>query len=277
MANTRLDFETDGIMYNSKLKSSNTGSESNTMDSFQDGGQQNMNLDRNQSDYVSGMEGPHVNSDVNNYSHDSEEQGPGNHEYGKMNDNIPTSQYNSGFNRGNFGMGDQHGGLPSSTSNDFPQQNSHYPQYGQANIRSGYPPPSRQGPMPGRPGGNMGMMPPNFNSGQQRVMSGPSIQQQQGGPTPTLNQLLQNVSTQRYPGGYGEYGTGPQKAVNDVSSSQGYNQPGNWGQQGRPGSGMNYQMPGNQPYRNQVCMTVGCQCACNVCSCPACYLCNILS
>ena len=253
MENPRSDIKAEGMMYNAKVKSSNAGSESNTMDSFQDGGQQNMNLDRSQSDYVPPMDGPRANSEHNNYPHDSEEQSSGRTEYGKVNDNIPTSQYNSGFNRGNFGMGDQHGGLPSSSSGEFPQQNSSFSQYGQPNMRSGYPQPSRQGPMPprgGMTGGGMNMMPPNFNSGQPRMMSGPSIQQQQSGPTPTLNQLLQNASSQRYPGGYGDYGMGQQKGMNDVANSPGFNQSGSWGQP-RPGGGYP-PMPGNQPFRSQV-------------------------
>ncbi len=261
MENSSSEVDSDVIRMNSKLKSPNPGADSNTMESFQDGGQQNINLDRNQNDFLSTMEGPHMNSDMNNYSQGSENQGMANDSFGKINENMPSSQhanYNSGFNRGNFGLGDQHGGLPSSSSSEFPQQNSQFSQFGQQNMRSGYPQTSRSGAMTGRPGmggGSIGTMPSNYLAGQQRMMSGPNIQQQSG-PTPTLNQLLQTANpSQRYQGGggagYGDYNMGQQK---DMSNTPGYNSNWNGAQQQRPAmSPYQQQMSGGQQYRNQVC------------------------
>ena len=153
----------------------------------------------------------------------------------------------------------QHGGM-ANAGNDFPQQSSQYNQYGQQNMRPGYPqnPNLQRGPSLGnRPpmgGSGMGMMPPNFNHGQphgpQRFMSGPNIQQQVG-PTPTLNSLLQNQNPgQRYPGYPSDYNMGPQKGGSEMGNSQAFNGPQGWGgPQQRPYQG---QMQGNQPYRNQV-------------------------
>ena len=265
MANVSSELESDGIMMNSKLKSPNHGAESNTMDSFQDGGQQNMNSDRSRNDFLPNFDGHHVNSDMNNFSQGTGEQGLSNDSFGKMNDNMPRSQapsYNSNFNRGNYTMADQHGGLPGSEGGDFPPENNQFSQFGQQNMRQIFPQTSRSGPLPGRPGivgSNMSMMPSNYNSGQQQrhPIGGPGIQQQ-GGPTPTLNQLLQNAnSNQRYPAGYGEYGLGQQKGgPADIPSNPSFNNPQGWTGQRGPSNMSPYQqqqhMTGNQSFRNQV-------------------------
>ena len=266
MANVTSEVESDGIMMNSKLKSPNHGAEHNTMDSFQDGGQQNMNLDRSRNDFLPNQDGNHMDSEMNNYPPSSGEASIGNDNFGKMNDSLARSQapsFNSGFNRGNYTMAEQHGGLTANEGGDFPQQNNQFSPFAQQNMRPGFPQTSRAGPLPGRPGmpgNNVGMMPSNFNSGQQQrpIMSGPSIQQQ-GGPTPTLNQLLQNAnSNQRYPGMYGDYGMSQQKGgPGDMSNNPPYNNP-QWGpqaQQRGPNGGMNpYQqhMAGNPAFRSQV-------------------------
>ena len=246
----------------SKLKSPSQGPESNTMDSFQDGGQSN--LDRSRGEFVSNMDGPHTNSNVNNYPQGGPDQSMPNDNFGKMNDSIPAPQvsnYNANFGRGGFPMGDQHGGHPSSSSsNDYGQQNSQFSNYGQGNMHQGYSPAGRgdmMGPRPGMGGSGMGMMSPNYHSGQQRV--GPGMPQQ-GGPTPTLNQLLQqNASPGRaYQPGYGEYPGSQGKGMNDSpNAAPGYNNSQSWQSPQRPPVSpyQQQQMHGNQPFRNQVSLT----------------------
>lgn len=251
------------IMVNKKQKGSKSGSDSNTKRARQDGGtQQNMNSDRTGNEFQS-MEPPHVNAEINSYPHNSGDHGMSNDTYGKVNDNMPGSQvpnFNSGFTRGAY-VNDQHGGV-GNTGSDFPPQNSQYNQYGQPNMRPGYPPHSN---MPRGPamqprsavgGSSMGMVGPGYNSSQPRFpISGPSIQQQ-GGPTPTLNQLLQNPNpAQRYPGAYGEYGMNQPKGGPDgMTSSQGYPGQQPWGGQPRPGMNPYQQQmqQGNQSFRNPV-------------------------
>ena len=248
-------------MLNSKLKSPKQGNESNTMDSFQDGGQQNMNSEHShQNDYPPNLDGPHVNSDFNNFSQGAGDQGIGNENFSQMNESLPNAQiqgYNPGFNRGNFGMGDQpqHGGMvgTGAGNGDFSSQNSQYNQYGGQNMRPGYQASPRPSTLSGRPVmGSPGMnMPPNYNAGQQRFMSGQSISQQ-GGPTPTLNQLLTNSNTgQRFQGGYGGYGMDQQKDTGEMTGNPPYNTQ-NWGPQQRGMTPYQHQMGPNQPYRHQV-------------------------
>jgi len=157
----------------------------------------------------------------------------------------------------------QHGGanMPNSGGGggEFPPQNAQYNQYGQQAMRPNYPGNAnvpRGPPMQGRSGmgaGSMGMMPPNYNPSQQHrpFMSGPSIQQQ-GGPTPTLNQLLQNPnSSPRYQGGYSDYPMNqPKGDTESMSGNQNYGPQGGWNQQ-RPINPYQ-QHGGSQAFRNQV-------------------------
>jgi hypothetical protein len=178
-----------------------------------------------------------------------------------MNDSMQSSSmanYNGNFNRNSYGMNDQHGGLANTSTADFPSQNAQYNQYGPSSMRGGYPPGPRgsQGPnRTGMPQPGMNMMGSNYPSNPQRFpMSGPSMQQP-GGPTPTLNQLLQNPNAaQRYQAaGYG-YDTGGPKGNGDMT---GGNPPGGsfsqgWtGPQQRPMNPYQQQQMQQQGYRSQ--------------------------
>ena len=248
----------------SKLKSPNQGNESNTMDSFQDGGQQNMNSDRSQNDsYPPNLDGPHMNSEINNYSQGAPDQPINSDSFNKMNDSMASSQMPGygAYNRGNYmSMAEQHGGVGNTGNGDYVHQNNQFNQFNPQTMRPSYPQPTRQPPMSSRMGMNptgMGMVPQNYPSPQQRFpLSGQSIQQQ-GGPTPTLNQLLQNAGggsgQPRYQGsGYGpEFNMNQQKGMEDVPGNPGFNSnpSQSWG--GPQHRGMNpYQQP--QSYRNQV-------------------------
>lgn len=85
-------------MMNKKHRSTNQVGETNTMDSFQDGGQQNMNSTQN--DF---MDSSHMNADMNNYPPSS----IGMEGYGRMNQNVHPSQMQgySPYNRENFNPG----------------------------------------------------------------------------------------------------------------------------------------------------------------------------
>lgn len=198
-----------------------------------------------------------------------------NDNYGKMGENVATSQQQmaSNYNGGGFGnrasnnfTGDQHGGgNMANASSEYSQQSGQYAQYGQHNMRPGYPgnpgmPRAPSMPGGGRPGmsGGTGMVPPNYTSNQQRFLSGATIQQQ-GGPTPTLNQLLQNSNPgPRYPGSYVDYnmgGSGPK----EMSSQPGFNHPQQqgWnGPQSRPNMNPYQQMP-QGIYRSPVSSRIG--------------------
>ncbi|CAH1799904.1 unnamed protein product, partial [Owenia fusiformis] len=194
------DSNSGNIVMSNKLKSANQSPETNnTMENFQDGGQ-NMNSDQNRADFNPNIEGPRMNSNMNSFPQGGGDQRMGDGTMNRMNDNTPNAQmqgYNGGYNQGNFNMGDQHGGPGS----DYGPQNNQYNQYNQQNMRPGYPQGPGQPSMPPRPGmgnQNMGAVPP-FNSQQQQQqrfmsMSGASIQQQSG-PTPTLNKLLTDNGT----------------------------------------------------------------------------------
>lgn len=245
-------------MMKKKLKSPNIIGENNTMDSFQDGGQQNMNTE--QSEYLNPMEGSHMNPDMNNYPPSSREQMMGVDSFNRMNQNVHPNQMTgySSFNRENYNPGDQHGGMPMTGSGDFANQNSPFHGQFHAGIRSGYPGNMKSGMgqiRPGMvpPGGNM--MPSSYQQQQQRnVMSGQSISQQSG-PTPTLNQLLQtpNAPQQRMqPSNYGDF---PQKGGNEMVGPGGpYGMQHGWGgNQRMMGNYTQGQMTGPAPgYRNQV-------------------------
>jgi hypothetical protein len=267
MKNMNSQVASDNVMVKNKLKNANASSESNTKGSLQDGGpQQNMNLDRTGNESVRGMEGsnsesyPPNSGGQTNISSDN---------YGKMNDNMSGAQmsnFGSGYIR-NFNMNDQQhgaGGMTNSSGGDYPQQNAQYNQFVQQNMRPNYPTNStvpRAPPMQGRPGmggSSMGMVPPNYtpNNQQQRpFMSGPSIQQQ-GGPTPTLNQLLQNTNpSQRYQAGYGDYPINqPKGDTENMSGNQPYGPQSGWNQQRPMNPYQQQQMPpgSNQSFRNQV-------------------------
>jgi len=244
------------FIMNKKLRSPNQLGEANTMDSFQDGGQQNMNSEQNE--FMTPMDGPHMNTDMNSYPPSSRESMMGVDSYNRMNQNMHPSQmqgYNA-YNRETFESGDQHGGMQMTGSGDFGSQNSPFQgQYSQSGVRSGYPgnvkPGMGSGMIP--PGG--GMMPGYGPQPPQRNMSGQNISQQ-GGPTPTLNQLLQTPnappSRMQQSNSYGDY---PQKSGMEMGNpNMPYGMQHGWGGGQRP-MGSYHQgpmsMPGT-PYRNQV-------------------------
>ena len=270
MASSRTEINSGNMMLNSKLKSTNNVPDVNTIATFQDGGQQNMNLDRTSNEYSQNMENSVMNSDMASFGQGSGDQSMSSDSFGKINEAMPVSQmsnYGVGFNRGNMSMSDQqHGRMGGNAgAGDFVQQPN---QFGQQNMRPGYPQAQRMSGMTGRMGvgnansgwGNMAMHPSNYSSGsnQPRFISGPGIQQQ-AGPTPTLNQLLQNANlpqNQRYQAGYGDFGpVGQQKGVSEMpASNPGFGGVGQgWGSQQRMGmSAYQQQMAGNPAFRNQV-------------------------
>jgi len=183
-----------------------------------------------------------MNQELNNY-----ESGPGelsNDGYGRMSD-MPMSQYSS-YNR-----------MPymDNMSNDYGSQG--YGQYQHSGNRGGYSGPTRPsigGSRSVSVGSSMGMMQGQaYSTGQQRMMSGQCISQQSG-PTPTLNQLLQNPNSQRYSSNNYDGYNGPHKGM-DVGSANGqYGMTPCWTSQNQRGMG-NYpsmSMPGSSPYRGQV-------------------------
>ena len=274
MKNMNSQVVSDNVMVKNKLKNANPSSESNTKGSLQDGGpQQNMNLDRTGNESVRGMEGS--NSDSYPPNSGGQTNISGDNYGGKMNDNMPGAQmsnFSGGYPR-NFNMNDQQqhgaGGVTNSTGAVDYTQNVQYNQFVQQNTRPNHPTNSTmpRGPpmaMHGRPGmGNnsMGMMPPSYtpnissNQQQRPFMSGPTIQQQSG-PTPTLNQLLQNPnSSQRYPSGYGEYPMNQTKGdPENTGGNQTYGPQSGWNQQRPMNPYQQQQMShgGSQLLRNQV-------------------------
>lgn len=234
------------VLKASKVRSQTHLSDPNTMESFQDGGQQNMNSEHNE--YPSPMEGSHMNPDMNNFS-----PGPGEGSLGP--DGMHSMPNYSGYGRSSYGMSDQHGGMMSGNV-EYSSQNSQYSgQFSQNSVRPSYtgmPKPGMPAVRPGMMPPGMGMIPGTYNSNQ-RMMSGQGITQQSG-PTPTLNQLLQSQSTgQRFSNNYGDFSSGQGKS-NDLG---GPTYPGMGSQQGWNGSprslGPYSQGPmQGTPYRNQV-------------------------
>lgn len=217
------------------------------MESFQDGGQQNMNSEHNE--YPSSLEGSHMNPEMNNFTPGPGDGGMGPDGFSKIPDGMHPNQMQNytGYNRGSFGIGDQHGGMMAANV-DYGSQNTQFSgQYSQNPVRQSYPGMPKPSMSPVRPGlmpSGMGLMPGAYNSSQ-RMMS------QQSGPTPTLNQLLQTPNSgQRFPGSYGEYSVGQGKG--DMGGGS-YSVP-QQGWNGNPRSLGPYSqssMPGS-PYRNQV-------------------------
>ena len=257
MESSKSGVNIEDIVMSTKLKTANQGPDGHTMDSFQDGGQKNLSTSRG--NFLPNTDGNHTNPDSNNFNQMPGNQNMSSDSYGKMTENAsgpPGSNYNPGFTRGNYGTSDQqHGSINTNSSGDMPQQPGQFSQFSQQNMRPGFPQMMRNSPMPGRsgmPSGNMGIMPTNFNS-PQRMMSGPNIQQQQGGPTPTLNQLLTNSNTsQRYQGGgYNNFDISQAKGGHDMSNSTGYNSQ-NWSGQSQSNPYQQQQMQGSHSFRNQV-------------------------
>ncbi|XP_070191223.1 AT-rich interactive domain-containing protein 1A-like isoform X2 [Littorina saxatilis] len=222
------------------------------MESFQDGGQQNIKSEHNE--YPPPIEGSHMNPEMNNFSQSSGEGSIGPDNFSKMSEGMHTNQMQNypGY-RGSYGMGDQHGGIMSG-SVDYNNQNSQFSgQFSQTPVRPSYPGMHKPGMSPVRPGmvpPGMGMIPGSYNSSQ-RMMSGQGMTQ--SGPTPTLNQLLQTPNSgQRFPGNYGDFSVGQGKG-SEIGSGSSYPMP-QQGWNGNPRSMASYpqgSMSGT-PYRSQA-------------------------
>ena len=251
MENATIDDETDRMVMHNKLCSPNQMSGSVTMDSFQDGGQQNIS---NTETNFSPMEG--MNSEMNNFPPSSGDHGISSENFNSMH-HSQMPGYNS-FNRGNYTLGEQHGGMPMAGSTDFGTPISQYHgQFSQSPVRPGYPTMAKPVISQSRPGigpPGMGMMtPPGYNQSSQRMMSGQTISQQ-GGPTPTLNQLLQtNAVPQRYPNSYNEFPSGSMKGSEMGGGNMPYNMQQNWNANQRGvGSFVQGSISSTSAFRNQV-------------------------
>ena len=218
----------------------------NSMESFQDGGQQNMKSEQHE---YPAMDGSRLNPEMNSFPHTSGDSAMGPDNFPKSSDGMhPNAMQNyPGYNRGNYGIGDQHGG----TMADYNNQNSQFSgQFSQTPVRSPYsgvPKSSMASVRPGMMPPGIGMMPGSYSTSQ-RMMS-----TNQNGPTPTLNQLLQTSSSgQRYPGNYSDFSGTPGKAGEMNSGSSSYPVPHGWN--GNPRALGPYpqgSIPGS-PYRHQV-------------------------
>ena len=240
----------------SKLRSKARHSEINTMDSFQDGGHIHMNSEH--SDFsTGGMEGSYMNPEMSSYGPNTGDQVMGPEGYGRLDGMHPGQMPHYGYNRQGYSSADASN---MAGSGEYTGHNMSYGQYPQnAGARSGYPGAPRPGMGPVRPGlgsHGMGMMPGPYNPNQ-RMISGQSISQQSG-PTPTLNQLLQNSNAQpRYPGNNYDGYMGPHKG--DMNSANGpYGMPPQGWMQSQRGMG-NYppmSLSGSSSYRGQVSMNL---------------------
>ncbi|KAK8763594.1 hypothetical protein V5799_033798, partial [Amblyomma americanum] len=212
-----------GVMVNNRVKSPSSASghigRELTMDNFQDGGTHQLNARPSgvAGDPAAFADRQRLGSDFRAYNPNLRDSVMGGEEFRNSPDSmnhVPVPGYGAGYaDRGGY-MASQHGGpnLPGN-AND-PAQSKLYQHYNQQHMRPGYPqsPRSAMGPMggPQRPGSMMPCYPPSANGGSggappQRFLSGPSLSQQ-GGPTPTLNQLLQSPNPlHRYQNSYGDY------------------------------------------------------------------------
>lgn len=252
MDNMNPDDASERMMMSSKLRSPNQLGDTNTMGSFQDGGQQTMNTE--QSEFSQPVDMSLMNQEMNSYGSSSGDQPMVPDSYGRMGESVHPSQmqaYNS-YNRGNY-MGDptQHGGLAMGGSGEFANQtNPFHGQYSQSNYRPNFP----GGPKPGmtsiRPG--MGMMHSGYHP-QQRFMSAQSMAHQ--GSTPTLNQLLQtpNSSPRFQQNSYGDYGGVSPKGSGEIPSGNSpYGVQQNWSTNPRSMNAYPPQGVPSSPFRNQV-------------------------
>ncbi|CAN7946095.1 unnamed protein product [Ixodes pacificus] len=214
-----------GVMVNNRVKSPSSASghigRELTMDNFQDGGTHQLNARPSAvaGDPAAFADRQRLGSDFRAYNQNLRDSVMVGEEFRNSPDSmnhVPVAGYGAGYaDRGGY-MASQHGGpnLPGSDS----AQNKLYQHYNQQHMRPGYPqqgPRAAMGPMgsPQRPGAMMPCYPPSANGGApHRFLSGPSLSQQ-GGPTPTLNQLLQSPNPlHRYQNSYPEYNSAMHKA-----------------------------------------------------------------
>ncbi|KAH7948489.1 hypothetical protein HPB52_023310 [Rhipicephalus sanguineus] len=212
-----------GVMVNNRVKSPSNASghigRELTMDNFQDGGTHQLNARPSAvaGDPAAFADRQRIGSDFRAYNPNLRDSVMGGEEFRNSPDgmnHVPVPGYGTGYaDRGGY-MASQHGGSNLPGNANDPAQSKLYQHYNQQHMRPGYPqgPRAAMGPMggPQRPGAGsmMPCYPPSANGGApppQRFLSGPSLSQQ-GGPTPTLNQLLQSPNPlHRYQNSYGEY------------------------------------------------------------------------
>lgn len=208
-----------GVMVNNRVKSpSSAGGHIGrelTMDNFQDGGTHQLNARPSAvaGDPAAFADRQRLGSDFRAYNPNLRDSVMGGEEFRNSPDgmnHVPVPGYGAGYaDRGGY-MASQHGGANLPVASE-PAQSKLYQHYNQQHMRPGYPqaPRPTMSPMAQRPGSMMPCYPPSANGGAppppQRFLSGPSLSQQ-GGPTPTLNQLLQSPNPlHRYQNSYGEY------------------------------------------------------------------------
>lgn len=250
----------DGINCDEVSKQSTANSAGNTMDrAFQDGAAAEQ---ANSARYPHNIGESRLNNDMNRYYSNTSDPNLAPDEYGKIGEPANQGQM-SGYvgqggmyRQGGYSTGDQHGGSgPPDTA--ISAQNHMYSSYNQSPMRPVYSQNSKAMHMNRPPVScqNVGMGPqPNYSSNQRFMGSGGhGISQQGGGPTPTLNQLLQSPNpVHRYQNNYGDYSVSPNVKTNqDLNSGNQYAQ--HWsGSRSMPGSPYPQQVA--SPYRNQVCI-----------------------
>lgn len=244
------------IMKNTiKSTANSNGSKSREMkmDSFQDGGTHQLNNSAvvEKVMYGSSVDRQRMSSDFPNYNQNSRDGG--NEDYRNTPENFNHSS-NTGYggcerrvSGGNY-TADQHGGQEITATASDATQNKLYAQYSQQQLKTFNPRGLNMGP-PQRPG--MAAMNPNQG---QRIMSGQTISQQ-GGPTPTLNLLLQSPNpSQRYHNSFGDYSNNPSMSKTGMSdlnpASSQYPPSNSWGNRTAGPGNYSQPMPATM-YRSQ--------------------------
>ncbi|KAH9381310.1 hypothetical protein HPB48_011738 [Haemaphysalis longicornis] len=208
-----------GVMVNNRVKSPSSASghigRELTMDNFQDGGTHQLNARPSAvaGDPAAFADRQRLGSDFRAYNPNLRDSVMGGEEFRNSPDSmnhVPVPGYGAGYaDRGGY-LASQHGGTSLPGSSEPAPQSKLYQHYNQQHMRPGYPqgPRPAMSPMAQRPAASMmPCYPPSANGGAppQRFLSGPSLSQQ-GGPTPTLNQLLQSPNPlHRYQNSYPEY------------------------------------------------------------------------
>lgn len=245
------------IMKNTiKSTANSNGSKSREMkmDSFQDGGTHQLNNSAvvEKVMYGSSVDRQRMSSDFPNYNQNSRDGG--NEDYRNTPENFNHSS-NTGYggcerrvSGGNY-TADQHGGQEITATASDATQNKLYAQYSQQQLKTFNPRGLNMGP-PQRPG--MAAMNPNQG---QRIMSGQTISQQ-GGPTPTLNLLLQSPNpSQRYHNSFGDYSNNPSMSKTGMSdlnpASSQYPPSNSWGNRTAGPGNYSQPMPATM-YRSQI-------------------------
>lgn len=239
-----------------KQNPSNVGAAAVAMDrSFQDGGiEQNSNM--NNTRYPRNVDEQRLNSDMNRFFINTSDANMASEDYGKVQEsgNQMSGYGSSVYNRTVYPP-DQHGG-PGPNSTDLPpnsSQNHMYSSYNQSPVRPVFNPNAKginmssvRSPVSSQ---NVAIGPQNYPNNQ-RFASGHNISQQSG-PTPTLNQLLQNPNpVHRYQNNFNEFsGSSANKGNQDMNSGNHFAQQQWSGSRNVPGG---YPQQMSSSYRNQV-------------------------